>query len=158
MRKYLFFTLLPVSIWTTSHSQFTKESESFLYAKIDSLKKAVSSLNGKDKVDCLNSIVDQYQIMDEDNQMQIDSAGPYARQAHNYAVEIGYKRGLGYACLKLGYINLVWATVHKNDKSNPTISPFFKVASCFSFCSFNWLSLFNKLIWLVFLSSSACFL
>ena len=118
MRKYLFFTLFPVFIWTTSHSQFTKESESFLYAKIDSLKKAVSSLNGKDKVDCLNSIVDQYQIMDEDNQMQIDSAGPYARQAHNYAVEIGYKRGLGYACLKLGYINLVWATVHKNDKSN----------------------------------------
>jgi len=115
MRKYWFCTLISVFFSLLSHSQFTKESEAFLNAKIDSLKKVVPGLNGKAKVDCLNTIVDQYQIMDEDNQMQIDSAGPYARQAYNNAIKIGYKRGLGYAYLKLSYINILWGQIHIDD-------------------------------------------
>jgi len=118
MRKYLFCLLIPVFFYLSSFSQFTTKNEAFLYAKIDSLKKAAPKLSGKAKIDCLNTIVDQYQIMDEDNQMQIDSAGPYAREAYNNAIRIGYKRGLGYACLKLGYINLVWSYEHKNDTRN----------------------------------------
>ena len=118
MRKKCFCILIPVFFSLLSHSQFTKESEAFLNAKIDSLKKVVLGLNGKAKVDCLNTIVDQYQIMDEDNQMQIDSAGPYARQAYVYANKIGYERGLGYACLKLSYIKLLWGQNHKDDIKN----------------------------------------
>src|SRR5215204_4607411 len=115
MRKYMFTSLIPVLFYLSSFSQFTKESEAFLYAKIDSLKKTVPKLNGKAKVDCLNTIVDQYQIMDEDNQMQIDSAGPYARQAYSNATKMDYKRGHGYAILKLSYINLRWGQIHKDD-------------------------------------------
>jgi tetratricopeptide (TPR) repeat protein len=115
MRKYLFSLLIPVFFYFSSSAQFTKESEAFLYAKIDSLKKIVPTLKGNAKIDCLNTIVDQYQIMDEDNQMQIDSAGPFARQAYTHALNIGYKRGLGYASLKLSYINLLWGQIHKDD-------------------------------------------
>ena len=115
MKKYLFCTLFPVLFFLSSFSQFSKESETFLYSKIDKLKKSIPTLNGKAKVDCLNTIVDQYQIMDEDNQMQIDSAGPYARQAYVYATKIGYERGLGYASLKLSYIKLLWGQNHKDD-------------------------------------------
>ena len=123
MRKYLFCILSSLFFYLSSFCQFTKESETFLYARIDSLKKVAPKLNGQAKVDCLNTIVDQYQIMDEDNQMQIDSAGPYARSAYSSAMKIGYKRGLGYACLKLGYINLLWATEHKNDNTNSHAYP-----------------------------------
>ena len=118
MKKHLFCTLFPVLFFLSSFSQFSKESETFLYAKIDRLKKSIPNLNGKAKVDCFNAIVDQYQIMDEDNQMQIDSAGPYARQAYVYAIKIGYERGLGYACLKQSYIKLLWGQNHKDDIKN----------------------------------------
>jgi hypothetical protein len=116
MRKYLLCTLITVLFYLSSLSQFTKESEDLLYAKIDSLKRAAIRLSGKAKVDCLNTIVDQYQIMDEDNQMQVDSAGPYARQAYSNSIKVDYKRGLGYASLKLSYIKLLWGQIHKDDK------------------------------------------
>ena len=119
MRKYIFCTLISAFFYLSSYSQFTKESEDFLYAKIDSLKKAASKLNGKTKVDCLNTIVDQYQIMDEDNQMQIDSAGPYAIQSLNEAKRIGYKRGLGYAYLKMSYLGLLRAVNYKRKNPEP---------------------------------------
>ena len=94
MKKYLFLISFLLFFYISSFAQFSKEQERFLYAKIDSLKKAAPKLNGRAKVDCLNTIVDQYQIMDEDNQMQIDSAGPYAMQSLDEAKRIGYKRGL----------------------------------------------------------------
>ena len=118
MRKHLSCILLPLFFSLSSFGQFTKEGEVLLYAKIDSLKKIAPKLNGEAQVNCLNTLVDQYQIMDEDNQMQIDSAGPYARQAYNIARNIGYKRGLGYACLKLSYIKLLWGQEHKNSKKD----------------------------------------
>jgi len=119
MRKYLYCILISVFFYLSSSSQFTKESEDLLYAKIDSLKKAAPKLNGKAKVDCLNTIVDQYQIMDEDNQMQIDSAGPYATQSFNEAKRIGYKRGLGYAYLKMTYLRLLGAVNYKRKNPEP---------------------------------------
>ena len=119
MKKYLFLISFLLFFYASSFAQFSKEQETFLYAKIDSLKKAAPKLNGRAKVDCLNTIVDQYQIMDEDNQMQIDSAGPYAMQSLDEAKRIGYKRGLGYAYLKMSYLRLLRAVNYKRKNPEP---------------------------------------
>ena len=73
------------------------------------------SLKGSAKVDCQNAIVDIYQILDEDDQMQVDSASPYATLAFNGAKKIGYKRGMGYACLKMAYIGILEGIVNNDD-------------------------------------------
>ena len=121
MRKYLII----ISLITTVHaSLFSQDSiEVVLQAKMDSLKKIVKGKIGTEKVDDLNRIVDLYEILDEDNQMQVDSATPYARQAISEAKRIGYKRGLGYANLKMSYCE--WRRngiyLQKNKKNDPGI-------------------------------------
>ena len=84
-----------------------------LKESINDLTVKLPSTSGKAKVDLLNTIVDLYQIWDDDNQMQVDQACPFATQAFNEAKKINYKRGLGYAILKLAYCELLRAGIHK---------------------------------------------
>jgi len=121
MRKYLMLISLIASV---NASLFSQDSmEVVLHNKMDSFKRTVQGKTGKEKVDDLNRIVDLYEILDEDNQMQVDSATPYARQAISEAKRIGYKRGLGYANLKMSYCE--WRRngiyLQKNKKNDPGI-------------------------------------
>src|SRR5436190_8111903 len=110
MRKYLITISLLVSFCLPSFSQTPREI--VLQKKMDSLKRVVPGLKGKAKVDCLNTIVDIYQILDDEDQMQVDSATPYAKQSLNEAKRIGYKRGLGYAYLKTSYCDILRAEIY----------------------------------------------
>jgi tetratricopeptide (TPR) repeat protein len=85
---------------------------------MDSLKRVVPGLKGMAKVDDLNTIVDIYQILDDDNQMQVDSATPYATQSYNEAKRVGYKRGLGYSYLKMSYCEILQAGINSENNSN----------------------------------------
>lgn len=121
MRKYFVLTGLVTFFYMASFSQAPMEV--VLQQKMDSIKRIVSNLIGIPKVDALNRILDLYQILDDDNQMQVDSATPYARQAIDEAKRIGYKRGLGYANLKFIYCEILRADVYlkKNKKMNPDL-------------------------------------
>jgi len=114
MKKYLLTTCLLVSFYLPSFSQTEKQID-VLEKKMDSLKKIVPSLEGISKVDGLNRIVDIYQILDDEDQMQVDSATPYAKQSLNEAKRIGYKRGLGYAYLKMSYCEILKADLHGHE-------------------------------------------
>ncbi len=119
MRKYLILISLIASVNAPSFSQDPMEIS--LHNKMDSLKRIVQGKTGKEKVDDLNRIVDLYQVLDEADQMQVDSATPYARQAIDEAKRIGYKRGLGYANLKFSYCEILRAEIYfRKNKKNET--------------------------------------
>ena len=121
MRKYLILISLIASVNAPSYSQ--NQMEISLHNKMDSLKRIVQGKTGKEKVDDLNRIVDLYQILDEDNQMQVDSATPYARMSIEEAKKVNYKRGLGYANLKMAYCEYLRNGIYiqKNNKNGADI-------------------------------------
>ena len=111
MRKNLIISCLLISFCLSSFSQ-TEKQIADLQQKMYSLKRILPELKGIAKVDGLNNIVDIYQILDDEDQMQVDSATPYAKLSINEAKKIGYKRGLGYAYLKMSYCEILKADLH----------------------------------------------
>ncbi len=114
MRNKLIITGLLISFYLSSFSQ-TEKQIAVLEQKMDSLKRIVPGLKGTAKVDGLNSIVDIYQILDDEDQMQVDSATPYAKLSIIEAKRIGYKKGLGYAYLKMSYCEILKADLHGHE-------------------------------------------
>jgi len=119
MRKNILTVLVCVFTCPYLFSQIGISRQRELQRKQDSLKAIVSNLNGIAKVDALNKIVDIYQYLDDDNQMQVDSATPYAVQSTIEAKKIGYRRGLGYSYLKQAYCEYLKALIYKDKNKIP---------------------------------------
>ena len=114
MRKYL---LIVGSIFIFCSTSFSQTQYEINYRlKSDSLKKVLSSLKGADRADCLNNLSSIYvsDLLGTDYQKEIDTATMYAIQAFSEAKKIRYKRGLGYAYLRLGQALQVNADIHYN--------------------------------------------
>ena len=109
MRKFSLAACLIFAISFVSFAQSSVEAD--LQRSIKDLKKMLPSTKAQAKVDLLNTIIDMYQLWDDDDQMQVDSASPFAIQAYNEAKRINYKRGKGYATLKLAYFELLRAGI-----------------------------------------------
>jgi len=102
MRKKIITACILITICLSSFSQTT---EIALRATVDSLKKIEPSLKGKARIDCMNTIVDIINILDDVAETQIAEGCFYSELAYNEAQKIEYKRGLGYALLKMCYCN-----------------------------------------------------
>jgi hypothetical protein len=73
-------------------------------SEIDSLIKVLPTMKDVKKIDWLNRQAYNYFSLWINWKLEADSAYPYALQAYNEAKKIGYKKGLAYACLRLGTI------------------------------------------------------
>src|SRR6476620_4389917 len=66
--------------------------------RIDSLKKALTSLDNRGRVDCLNAIAKEYEF----NFIRVDSSLKYAELAYQYASAIQYTIGKAVALMGQG--------------------------------------------------------
>jgi histidine kinase len=114
MRKYFLGAGFILSFFSPSFSQTQYEINYRL--KSDSLKTVLPGLKSADRVDCLNTLSSIYvsDLLGTNYQKEIDTATMYAMQAFSEAKKTRYKRGLGYAYLRLGQALLVNADIHYN--------------------------------------------
>ncbi|HEU5164248.1 MAG TPA: histidine kinase [Chitinophagaceae bacterium] len=71
------------------------------YIKIDSLKKRLPSLNGIEKIDCLNALCQEYWWPPR-KKTQSDSVSVWAHLAYQQAADLNYKPGIASSLLALG--------------------------------------------------------
>ena len=100
MRKYILTAFLLGSIYLSSFSQNTVND--IIQRKVDSLEKLLPGTKGNERVDCLNKIAHGLLwLWDEDDPELYNKACSYTTQSYNEAKKIGYKRGIGYAYLRM---------------------------------------------------------
>ena len=117
MRKYIALAALFIFFYLQSISQFSIND--IVQRKIDSLKKNLNSVKGNTRVEYLNNISEGlFWIWDEDTPYLLDSACNYATRALSEAKKTGYKRGLGYAYVRLECCEGGRADTNKNISSH----------------------------------------
>src|SRR5687768_10233670 len=107
MRKYALTIAILVSLSWISKSQSPWEIQRKLNdQKIDSMKKVLSTLKGKERVDCLNILAEDYfwRYVGYNWKQMVDSSWLIAVQANSEAKRINYKKGLGYSFMRMGIL------------------------------------------------------
>lgn len=100
MRKYFFILILSIVFFKTSHSQLSSNG---ILRAIDSLKKILPGLHDSARVDCLNNLAFQYSWSPKWSNETPDFIDRYAREANNFAKQIGYKKGIARSNIKLAW-------------------------------------------------------
>jgi tetratricopeptide (TPR) repeat protein len=102
MRKYLFITVLFFWSFQTYSQNYTLERREDSL-KLDSLKRALPALKGKEKVDALNAASEMFSSFYGFGGFihRVDSMKLYSEKANQEANKIGYKYGIARSLLGL---------------------------------------------------------
>ena len=95
MRKYILINVFLFNCILNAASQKVNIDS----LRIDSLKKQLTNLKEKNRVDCINDIAREYHYLGLE---KLDSLYTYANEAYKEAIKINYNFGIAHSLLKLG--------------------------------------------------------
>lgn len=115
MRKYFLLVSLFSNFYALSVAQMLNR-EIIIRHEIDSLKTILAGLKDSARVDCLNMLAHKYLWLPLTHTQKADSSSPFTKLAIEVAKQIGYKKGLGFAYLRLADYEYLKAEQYYWDK------------------------------------------